>query len=80
VERTPKGVKTDRFLRSVSNQRIFAAGDCADSGNPQLTPVAGYEGRVTAANIVTPESHPLAPHIIPSVVFSVPPLTLASVS
>jgi len=74
VERTPKGVKTDRFLRSVSNPRIFAAGDCADSGNPQLTPVAGYEGGVVAANIVKPESQPLMQHIIPSVVFSVPPL------
>jgi len=74
VERTPKGVKTDGFLRSVSNPRIFAAGDCADSGNPQLTPVAGYEGRVVAANILNPETQPLTPHIIPSVVFSVPPL------
>ena len=74
VERTSRGVKTDRFLRSVSNPRVFAGGDCADSGNPQLTPVAGYEGRVVAANIVKPESHPLTPHIIPSVVFSVPPL------
>lgn len=74
VEHTRKGVKTDQFLRSVSNPRVFAAGDCADSGNPQLTPVAGYEGRVAAANILDPESRPLTPHIIPSVVFSVPPL------
>jgi glutathione reductase (NADPH) len=80
VERTPKGVKTDRFLRSISNPRVFAAGDCADSGNPQLTPVAGYEGRVVAANIVKPESHALTQHIIPSVVFSVPPLARAGMT
>ena len=80
VERTPRGVKTDRFLRSVSNPSIFAAGDCADSGNPQLTPVAGYEGRVVAANILNPESQPLTPHIIPSVVFSVPPLARAGMT
>lgn len=80
VERTPKGVRTDRFLRSASNPRVFAAGDCADSGNPQLTPVAGYEGRVVAANIVKPESHPLTSHIIPSVVFSVPPLARVGIT
>jgi glutathione reductase (NADPH) len=74
VERTPKGVKVDRFLRSSSNPGVFAAGDCADSGNPQLTPVAGYEGRIAAANILSPESRPISPHIIPSTVFSVPPL------
>jgi glutathione reductase (NADPH) len=74
VERTRKGVKVDRFLRSPGNPRVFAAGDCADSGNPQLTPVAGYEGRIAAANILSPESRPLSPHIIPSTVFSIPPL------
>lgn len=74
VERTKRGVTVDRFLRSVSNPSVFAAGDCADSGNPQLTPVAGYEGRIVAANIVAPGSQPLMPHVIPSVVFSDPPL------
>jgi glutathione reductase (NADPH) len=74
VKYTKKGISVDRFLRSVSNPRIFAAGDCADSGNPQLTPVAGYEGRIAAANILRSESRPLTPHVIPSVTFTIPPL------
>jgi glutathione reductase (NADPH) len=74
VEAGPHGVKVDRYLRSVSNDRVFAAGDCADTGLPALTPVAGYLGRLAAANILGSDLKAVEKLAIPSVVFSLPPL------
>jgi hypothetical protein len=43
------GVAVNAYLQSVSNPLVYAAGDCADTDGPALTPVAGYEGRIVAA-------------------------------
>jgi glutathione reductase (NADPH) len=40
------------YLQSVSNSAVYAAGDAAASDGPPLTPVAGYEGRVVASNLL----------------------------
>ena len=74
VASSSKGIRVNAELRSESNPRVYAAGDCADTGNPALTPVAGYEGAIAAANILRTGSRELTPHVIPSVVFTVPPL------
>jgi glutathione reductase (NADPH) len=52
VERTAKGIKVNSYLQSVSNARVYAAGDAADGGALALTPVAGYEGEIVASNIL----------------------------
>ena len=68
------GIEVNQYLQSVSNPIVWAAGDCAATDGPPLTPVAGYEGRIVATNILE------GPHItadyraIPSVVFTLPPL------
>jgi glutathione reductase (NADPH) len=74
IERTPRGVKVNGFLQSVSHPRAYAAGDAADSGGLPLTPVAGYEGRIVAANLL--EGNQQAPNYdgVPSAVFTLPPL------
>jgi glutathione reductase (NADPH) len=57
----------------VSNPAVYAAGDAAAAG-PPLTPVAGYEGRLVAANLLE-GNHVTADYtVVPSVVFTVPPL------
>jgi glutathione reductase (NADPH) len=53
---------------------VYAAGDCAATGAPRLTPVAGYEGRVIAANILEGTHTAVDYSAIPSVVFTIPPL------
>lgn len=69
------GIKVNQFLQSVTNPRVYAAGDVAGSpGSLPLTPVAGYEGVVVATNLL--KGNTLTPDYgtIPSVVFTIPPL------
>jgi len=75
VETTPRGIVVSTAMRSVSNPAVFAAGDCADTGAPNLTPVSANEGRIAAKNLLAGDD---VRHIkyppIPSTVFTVPPL------
>ena len=74
IRASKSGVAVNQYLQSVSNPRVYAAGDCADTDAPALTPVAGYEGRVVATNVL--EGNRVMSHYeaIPSVAFTVPPL------
>jgi glutathione reductase (NADPH) len=73
VESTPKGITVNEYLQSVSNPRVYAAGDAAASG-PPLTPVAGYHGRIVADNLLY-GNHSRADYAgCASCVFSLPPL------
>ena len=73
VRRTKRGVAVTEHLQSVSNPRVYAAGDAADAGQP-LTPVAAMHGHVVAGNLLR-GNHKTAEHrVVPSVVFTIPPL------
>ena len=74
VEYDRRGVKVSEFLQSVSNPAVYAAGDCAATEGPALTPVGAYEGGVVAANLLEGNKTRVAYPPIPSVVFTVPPL------
>jgi glutathione reductase (NADPH) len=70
-----QGVTVNEYLQSVSNPAVYAAGDAAASGAPRLTPVAGYDGRVMAANLLDEQKRQTPDYtVIPSVVFTIPPL------
>ncbi len=74
VEWDRRGVKVNEFLQSVSNPAVYAAGDAAASGGLPLTPVAGYEGMIVAANLLK-GNHQKPNYLgIPTVVFTIPPL------
>jgi len=79
VEFGPHGVAVDGGMRSVSNERVWAAGDAAAIGRP-LTPVAIAQARVAVANIVSPHSAVWDPAVVPSAVFSQPPLCAVGLS
>jgi glutathione reductase (NADPH) len=75
-----RGVRVNEFLQSVSNPAVYAAGDAAASGGPPLSPVASYDGRLVAANLLK-GNHQKADHRgVPSMVFTIPPLAAVGLS
>ncbi|OQY32376.1 MAG: pyridine nucleotide-disulfide oxidoreductase [Spirochaetaceae bacterium 4572_59] len=60
-----KGIQVDRYMRSVSDNNIFACGDCAArssffDGKPSgvmLASVATSEARIAGANLFSPTHH-----------------------
>lgn len=68
------GIQVSKYLQSVSNPLVWAAGDCAATDGPPLTPVAGYEGRIVAKNMLEGRRTTADYRAIPSVVFTLPPL------
>ena len=78
-----RGIAVDKNLRSETNPRVFAIGDCAASGGPQLAPIGDEEGKIAAHNIlhasVDATAKPSEPRatdyaVVPSCVFTIPPL------
>ena len=67
-------LRLDPHLRSVSNPRVFAAGDAAAAG-PPLTPVATIDAATVVRNLLDGCRHQPDYRGVPSVVFSIPPLT-----
>lgn len=72
-----KGIEVNKYLQSVTNERVYAAGDAAASKGLNLTPVAVLEGHAVAANIIRGNSKKPDYTEMPSVVFTLP--TLAAV-
>ena len=74
VAASKQGVETDAALRSVSNPRVFAAGDCCGLGHPMLTPVAEAHGQAVLRTLLTGE--PTEPDVspLPSTTFTEPEL------
>ena len=66
-------ITVDAYLRSVSNPDVFVAGDTL-AGRPQLSPVAGYEGKIVAHNLLNDALKAPDYTSIPQVVFTVPAL------
>jgi glutathione reductase (NADPH) len=73
VEREERRIRVNEYLQSVSNPQVYAAGDAAASG-PPLTPVAGYDGRIVAANLLKGNHQTPDYSVVASAVFTVPPL------
>lgn len=73
IDTVGRRITLNEYLQSVSNPAVYAAGDAAAAG-PALTPVAGYEGRVVAANLVEGNHVSADYSVVPSVAFTIPPL------
>jgi glutathione reductase (NADPH) len=79
VARDGGRLKLNEFLQSVSNPRIYAAGDAANSG-PPLTPVSTHDAKVAAGNLLEGNRHRPDYRGVPSVAFTVPPIAAIGLS
>lgn len=73
------GIQVDEHLVS-SNPRVYAIGDVVDRPQPKLTPVAGFEGRYVANQLLQTNSDPIAYPLIPHTVYASPQISQAGVS
>lgn len=74
VEYDKRGVKVNEYLQSVSNPAVYAAGDAAAGGAAPLTPIAGYQARIVAANLLEGNRHKPNYAGMASSVFTIPAL------
>ena len=72
-------IKLTYGLQSVSNPRVYAAGDAAHSG-PPLTPVSSHDAKVVTANMLHGAEARPNYHGVPSVAFTVPPIASVGLS
>ncbi|WP_167512293.1 dihydrolipoyl dehydrogenase family protein [Oceanidesulfovibrio marinus] len=74
VETGPKGVQVKPTMQSVSNPKVWAVGDVADTPY-ELTPTAVLEAEVAVANVLDPAANREADYTgIPTSCFTLPPL------
>ncbi|SDX73553.1 MULTISPECIES: dihydrolipoyl dehydrogenase family protein [Bacillaceae] len=74
VDATKDGISVNSYLQSVTNPRVYAAGDAASTSGLPLTPVASMESHITASNILKGNHKEVEYPPMPSVVFTVPKL------
>ncbi len=68
-------IEVNEFLQSVTNPRVYAAGDVVlPSGSIPLTPVGSHEGAIVASNLLQGNHKKPDYRGIPSVVYTDPPL------
>jgi glutathione reductase (NADPH) len=67
------GVIVNDYMQSITNESVYAAGDAA-KGSPALTPVSAIESKIAAENIIEGNKKKRGFKIIPSTLFSIPPL------
>jgi glutathione reductase (NADPH) len=68
------GITVNEYLQSISNPAVYAAGDAANSGGLPETPLAQYDGRLVARNLMGVNSHRADYRGMASVVYSIPSL------
>jgi glutathione reductase (NADPH) len=74
------GISVNAFMQSISNPRVYAAGDSAASGAPQLTPVAELTGNAVAENLLHGNRRQVDLSTVPSIVFTAPTLAAVGMS
>jgi glutathione reductase (NADPH) len=70
----PGGVTVSGHLQSTTNPAVYAVGDAADTPGMALTPVAVFEGKVAASNMVNDTATVPDYAGVPTAVFTIPEL------
>ena len=72
-------LKLNDFLQSVSNPKIYAAGDAARRG-PPLTPVSSHDAKIVAGNLLEGNRHKPDYRGVPTVAFTIPAIAAVGLS
>ncbi|MBM7847822.1 dihydrolipoyl dehydrogenase family protein [Arthrobacter roseus] len=70
----PQGVTVAGHLQSTTNPSVYAAGDAADTPGKPLTPVAVFEGKIAASNMLKGVTTVPDYTAVPTTVFTIPEL------
>ena len=70
------GIAVNEFLQSISNEKVYAAGDASASKGLPLTPVAGMESAAVGANILKGNHKQADYAVVPSIIFTQPKLAI----
>jgi glutathione reductase (NADPH) len=79
VEHSGRGVTVNEYLQSVSNPAVYAVGDAAATAY-QLATTADQEGIVAAENIISGNRRTPDTSVVPSAVFTLPPLATVGIT
>lgn len=74
VAHATRGITVAGHLQSTTNPAVYAAGDSADTPGMPLTPVAVFEGKVAASNMLKGTTHTPDYSGVPTAVFTIPEL------
>ncbi len=75
VEFGSRGITVSEHLQSTTNSGVWAAGDAASTRGMPLTPVAVFEGKVAATNMLAGTTTVPDYTGVPTTVFAIPELT-----
>jgi len=74
------GITVNEYMQSVSNPKIYSAGDASDTRGLPLTPIAGMESAIAAINLLKGNTARPDYRVMPSVVFTVPQIATVGLS
>jgi glutathione reductase (NADPH) len=74
VEAGPEGIAVTPHLQSTTNPAVWAAGDSADTEAMPLTPVAVFEGKIAASNMLKDATTAPDYNGVATVVYTIPEL------
>jgi len=80
VEFSRRGITVNEYMQSVSNPKIYAAGDVSDTKGLPLTPIASLESTIVSINLFKGNTVKPDYRVMPSVVFTVPPIATVGLS
>jgi len=80
IEYTSRGISVNEYLQSTSSPHIFSAGDCANTGAPQLSFTASREGVTLSKNLLEGLKHKVNYAGQASVAFTLPAIAQAGLT
>ncbi|MEI8199941.1 MAG: NAD(P)/FAD-dependent oxidoreductase [Eubacteriales bacterium] len=80
VDFSKHGITVNEYMQSVSNPKVYSAGDAADTKGLPLTPIASMESTIASINLLKGNAVKPDYSVMPSVVFTVPSIASVGLS